>query len=491
MEKTHWRSSRRTLTALLVLLVLLPMRLFAAPGLTVECVLVPHLAEEVAAEDVQAEEGFCGIDLADDSTAICPKIWSTSPGSLLYDLAGTSWEGRASAFETEVCPKGGTARDVARSELAIFKNSMNGRETSGTFAPASLLYYHLSRLLQTRVQVPVSVMAEFPADAYRKRVVVPGLQLSDTSRLKMLHAGWQEMDTALGAPGDYPHKRELLTSTGRLWGVFLLGEGHRYGPEVNGTRASGWGDGQNRDFQRTAPFLALRKHLPLRDAISSAVAEARDDRAMEKALPGNLEARQLAWWMNDISEIVILDTILKQQDRIGNIDYVWRWAWSEGGQVHLAESQPAVAHAVKIRVTVLNDNDAGVRSGYANYASRTEMLDGWHHINRGLYRRVQALGADFAAAGPIATAVRTNYRLSRREAEGVISRGIHVASQLRERCKSGELRFDLDLVQMLAAPGGGAASDKHDVNEQGVDCVSGDGSDSFPVSPQSTTGAPR
>ena len=243
----------------LILLSMLPLRLVAAPELTVECIVVPPLAAEISPEDKQAERNFCQINLASESTAICPKIWSTSPGALVYDLVDTEWEGRASAFEAQICPKGKHARDVARSELAVFKNSMNGRETSGTFAPSSLLYYHLSRLLQTRLKVPVAVVAQFPAEAYRSRVVVPGLRLSESSRLKMLHAGWQEMDAALADPGSYSNKRELLTPDGDLWGVFLLGEGRRYGPEVNGTRESGWGDGQNRDFQRTAPFMALRK----------------------------------------------------------------------------------------------------------------------------------------------------------------------------------------------------------------------------------------
>ncbi len=459
MNRASGRRGIRLFSSLFVLLALLPVRLFAAQELTAECVLVPHLAANVSEEDRQAEQNFCDIDLTNASTAICPKLWSTSPGSLLYDLTGTEWEGRASAFEAEVCPKGGSAREAANSELAVFKNSMNGRETSGTFAPASVLYYHFSRLLQTRVWVPVSVMAEFPAEAYRSRVVAPGLRLSDTSRLKMLHAGWQEMESALGAPADYPHKRELLTSSEHLWGIFLLGKGHRYGPEINGTRASGWGDGQSRDFQRTAPFLALRKDIPLPEAIASAIVEAREDNAMDKALPSSVDVRQLAWWMNDISEIVVLDTILKQQDRIGNVDYLWRWAWSDGGQIHLSKTQPAAAHAVKIKITVLNDNDAGVRSGYANYASRTDMLKGWHHINPGFYERIQALGADFESDGPMATAVRTNYRLSRRESEGVISRGVQVAHYLRERCEAGELRFDLELEKILANQGGATDTD--------------------------------
>jgi hypothetical protein len=48
----------------------------------------------------------------------------------------------------------------------------------------------------------------------------------------------------------------------------LRSTGNRYNSEFNGTRASGWGEGQNYDFQATAPFLALRSQKPLAEAVS-------------------------------------------------------------------------------------------------------------------------------------------------------------------------------------------------------------------------------
>lgn len=429
--------------------------------LEMTCRALPPLMGSLSEADLSAEQAFCEIDVSSASTAICSKTWSTSPAALIYDLRGTEWDGRATVFEQEICRGGGRARDKAKSELAIFKNSLNGRETSGTFAPASLLYYHFSRLLQTRLTVPVAVMVDFPAAPYRQRVVAPGLEDTGSRRTKMLHAGWQEMDLALADPAAYSHRRELFTADNeRLWGIFLLQQGRRYGAEVNGTRASGWGDGQNRDFQKTPPFLALRTDLPLAAAITAGLEEAGNDPAMAEALSRGLAPAQIAWWMHEVTELVILDYILKQQDRIGNVDYRWRWHWLSSGELETSYSDPGRQDAVKLRVTALNDNDAGVRSGYANYASRTGMLENLYHLDVGLYQRLQNLAADLAAAGPVAQAVRNNYRLSRREAEGIVQRGIDVAAQLRARCESGALRFDLsvgnalqpDQAQELPAP---------------------------------------
>jgi len=451
--------------AISLLFAALMAKAVVATELSVACHRLPPLAGVSTAEDQSTEEAFCAIDVASASVAICPKTWSTSPAALIYDLEGTAWAGKAAAFENEICAVGGRARDRAHRELAIFKNSLNGRETSGTFAPASLLYYHFSRLLETRIQVPAAVLVEFPAQAYRQRVVSPGLADSDSARLKMLHAGWREMELALSDPANYSHRRELFTADNEhLWGIFLLQDGRRYGPEVNGTRASGWGDGQNRDFQQTPAYLALRADLPLPQAAAKGLTMAKANAAMAKVLPEQVTATQVAWWMHEVTELVILDFMLRQQDRIGNIDYQWRWQWLQQGELRVSYTDPGKAGAIKLRVSLLNDNDAGVRSGYANYASRTGMLDGWHHMDPGLYRRVQQLGADFAASGPVATAVRENYRLSRREAEGIIQRGIEVAAKLRQRCEAGALRFDLTIAAVM---------DPANALEEPVSCVLG------------------
>ena len=125
--------------------------LLAAPAIaqeTAQCAPLPPLAATTAESDSAQQQLFCAIDFNGGSVALCPKTWSTSPAALVYDLEGTPWEGRAGAFEKDVCARGGSARDEASRELAFFKNTLNGRKTSGTFAPASLLYYHFSRQRQ-------------------------------------------------------------------------------------------------------------------------------------------------------------------------------------------------------------------------------------------------------------------------------------------------------------------------------------------------------
>ena len=155
-------------------------------------------------------------------------------------------------------------------------------------------------------------------------------------------------------------------------------------------------------FQQTAPFLALRSELPVTEAASAAIHEARRNPKMAKALPADTAVEQVVFWMQDVLEITLLDFILGQQDRIGNIDYNWRWYWVEDDELHSSPAQGkeppdaiAAFKPVRLMQSALNDNDAGVRTGYADFAAKTHMLENLRHYNAGLYQRLGRLAADF------------------------------------------------------------------------------------------------
>ena len=47
--------------------------------------------------------------------------------------------------------------------------------------------------------------------------------------------------------------------------------------------------------------------------------------------------------MRELLEITLLDYMLGQQDRIGNIDYSWHWFWLQDGKLELlSEGGPAI-----------------------------------------------------------------------------------------------------------------------------------------------------
>ncbi|MFM2446755.1 MAG: hypothetical protein RI936_1202 [Pseudomonadota bacterium] len=424
---------------------------FTSPqGLTERCVVLTRMPGASYSERDQAEEAaFCRIDFNAGSHALCPKLFSTSPGTLVYDLASGPYAARAAAFEAEVCTRThGIARDAADEPLS-FKMSVNTRETSATFANSALVYYHYARYFDAAVHVPPAVLRTMDRRAHLERVARRGEAASaGVPALKLNHAAWSVLVRAEGQPDSYTPADELFSADrGQVYGVLLHPRGRRYGEEVNGSRQSGWGDGQSRDFQQTPPFVALATDRPLAESIDEGLARGH----LHTAVPAAVRREQMAFWMRELVDITLLDFLFSQQDRIGNIDYLSYWYWVADGQVRRMPAQGAhppdeiARHAPKLlKRTELADNDAGVRTSYINYTQRTGMLERVRHMSPVSYRQLMALDRDFAARGPLYEHTRTGFGLSAPELAQIVSNTAKAARILRESCHAGRLRFDLD-----------------------------------------------
>ena len=443
---------------------------FVSPaGARERCIALAHMPEGLYTEaDVAREAEFCAIDFHSDSHALCPKVFSTSPGTLVYSLSGGGFSGNRTAFEREACG-GNVNRSSAGSEPISYKMSVNTRESSATFANSSLVYYHFARYFRATAHVPVAVFRSMDRREHSRRVSSRGVELSaGRPALKMNHAAWQALLAAEKDPAAYRPTEELFTPDGLVYGVMLHPAGKRYSEEINGTRESGWGDGQNRDFQETAPFRALRSDKPLLAAIAEGRRIALQNPRLAKATGNDATPVQMVFWMSDLVDITLLDFIFSQQDRIGNIDYLADWVWVENTTL---KSRPATAvtppddiaarRPVRLKRTELGDNDAGVRLTYVNYARRTGMLEKLRHYRADAYRQLMRLDHDFRGRGPLHEYVRTTFGLSEREFAQVVANTSAAAAILRDSCRAGRLRFDIDPVEFLT---------RGDVTPRELDC---------------------
>jgi hypothetical protein len=428
---------------------------FQSPNGVVErCVRIAPMPGATYTEaDLAIEAAFCSIDLYDPSVALCPKTWSTSPGMIVHDISSGPYAGDRRAFETRACPEGKDAKDLGAGELAKFKPTMNARGTSGTFSPSPLLYYHLSRFLGADIGVPPAVWRSMDRQMHFSELARPGVAISGHSHSSdMNRTGWQVLVEADQRPETYSPTDDLFTADrAALYGVMLRSTGNRYNSEVNGTRASGWGEGQNYDFQATAPFLALRSDKPLEEAVADGLAEALKDPQIRRDMGDDTDPRQIVVWMADVANISLMDFILSQQDRVGNIDYAEHWYWIENGELksrkavaHGPETNPLPEGAVRLKRTHLNDNDAGARVEYANFAESTGMLDDLHHFPARTYRQLMALEADFRDEGPLHAYFATSFGLSDRQLAQLVRNTELAAGTLRLQCEAGAIRFDLD-----------------------------------------------
>jgi len=440
-------------------------------GLQEQCVVLARMPSGVYSDSDRHEEtAFCAIDFYSGDHALCPKVFSTSPATLVYDISRGDFAGDADAFESTQCMQHGHVKRGALGEPIAFKMTMNDRHTSATFSTASLLYYHFSRYFDTAIHVPVSVYRSMDPKHHHVRVARRGVELSaGRGSSAMNHAGWQILERAERDPTTYSATSELFTADrSAIYGVLLQPQGDRYGPEFNGTRRSGWGDGQNRDFQETAPFVALRADKPLLEATDDGIRAAEADPVLREAMRSGVAPEQMVYWMQELIEITLLDYLFSQQDRIGNIDYLNYWYWHDDGTVRRRPASGTRVpedleehHPVRLRRTMLNDNDAGARVPYANFTKKTQMLEKIRHYNAETYRQLLRLAADFEAQGELYRYVRETFGLSGRQFKQIVENTRSATAIIAGNCRAGRLRFDLDPDKFLATG---------DSKEQKVDC---------------------
>jgi len=433
---------------------------FTSPnGLPESCVrIAPIPGGEFSNGDLKDEVALCEINLFAEDVALCPKTWSTSPGMMIYDITSGPYANERAAFERNACKEGKSAKDLAEDDLAKFKVTMNAEGTSGTYSASPLLYYHFSRYFDMAVKVPVTVWRSMDAAMHASEVARPGLAISGHNRsARMNHAGWQHLVDAEANPASYSPTGDIFTADRmQIYGILTSSPGHRYGSEINGTRKSGWGTGQNFDFQETPAFLALRDDAPLVEAIDAGLSKGRRDGQINRDLGPDVPREQMAYWSREISEIVLLDYIFSQQDRVGNIDFTPYYYWVEEGDLehkkakhHEVGDGDVPAGAMLLRRTNLNDNDAGGRVAYANFTKTTQMLEKLRHFDGKVYERLIALDRDLQTQGPIYQWLSTSIGLKDSEVTQVVKNTALATGILQESCRAGRLRFDLNPKQFF------------------------------------------
>lgn len=189
--------------------------------------------------------------------------------------------------------------------------------------------------------------------------------------------------------------------------------------------------------------------------------------------------------MIDVNETAVLDYIFSQQDRVGNIDYIWTWAFVNDGKVHykvlddkfkkltrVAMSKTNISppedikhlNPVLVQRTILGDNDAGALFQYANYTKKFEMLEEMRHMSSELYNKLQALNLDFKKKGPLYQYAAESFGMLEKDLIQFVINVDLAASALKRSCKSGLLRFDLNSKSLVSIMSNG------DGVEESVSC---------------------
>ena len=408
-------------------------------------------------KDIEDENEYCAMDFYTTPTiALCPKTWSTSPGTMIYDISESGLT--QSDYEAQkACGGSKSGHDT----ITKYKQSMNQSGTSGTYSPSSLLYYHLSRFFDTTVEVPIAVYRTMDRQTHFDRVTRKAHE-DRMGKGEMIRKGWEWLYRSEKDPDVYQPTSDLFTDDlSQIYGSLVHGGGERYGAEINGLRTSN----QYRQFQETPAYYALRENADLSVAIQKGLEKAQKTSAMKKALGPAPSEFQMAVWMKELSEIVVLDYIFSQQDRVGNIDYKWYVYWVDGeGKAQSKKWEPESDNTdisrenmanldypkqmdgfptQFVQRTRINDNDAGGRYAYANRAKSNNMLVGFYHFSPEVYEKLKLLEADLKAQGEIYKYISSEFKLSSKDISKIVTNTTEALDILKTQCKSGKMRFDL------------------------------------------------
>jgi hypothetical protein len=388
------------------------------PGRKAEICVVPKLFDgaSYSTRDAKVMEQLCAIDVRKNA-AVCPKLNSTNPGLDIFAIPdGTT----AQKFEGTHCtfPKG--------EKIAKYKLS-----TSCSYTPSLLGYYHVSRILGNVANVPPSVLRTYDLADH---IALGRKALAQAPASSLIHATWASLMAQLTAGAKASRRALLLTDDfSQSYGALEENPRHEefYKEFFNGG-ANNVARAQN--FRDRNPTMAM---LARSADVSTMVGRDFTADNVQKMVQ-----------LKDASELIVLDTLLNQQDRFGNIHEVPVYCYldAQDGKVKserkLTVDEVAQRKAVKIKQMMLKDNDCGVAK--TNVAKSAGLADRIAHMDPETYYRL--LSFDQMTSRPEVQAFfRHETLFTAADFASLRANLKQLASQLHQRCTAGRLKLDLDL----------------------------------------------
>jgi hypothetical protein len=309
--------------------------------------------------------------------------------------------------------------------------------TSCSYTPSILGYYHVSRMLGGIADVPPAVLRTFDR---QNQITLGRMALSETNPSSLIHQTWAALMAQLMAGSAASHRDLLLTadSTQSYGALSLNPAGESFYTELFNGGANNVARAANfRDRNPTAGLLARK-----------------DDISVLVGRSFTVENVQTMVRLRDVADLIVIDTILNQQDRFGNIHnrqtyyYLDRTNPNPDGSPKLKSASSLTPTqimqfgAVRVKTLLLKDNDCGVSK--TNVARQARLIDRVAHIGPDTYQSILQFDAtadspqtrDFFLQDLVFTS--SDYANVRRNLKGV-------ATELHEACTQGRLKLDLDL----------------------------------------------
>ena len=375
------------------------------------CVVPKHFPlGKYAGKDVERETGLCALDVGVNAAA-CAKLNSTNPG-VLFEMPPTGVA--LDAFIASQCKPDGKTE-------AKYKLS-----TSCSYAPSLLAYYHMSRVLGNIVNVPVAVVRTLDLDRHK---AIAQHALRSLKPGELIFQTWARLNSLLqNRSSDLVFVDGLKQTYGALQ-KNPKGE-QKYKEFYNGSGAAG--------------PAAFRDKNPIYRSLTNPILAA--SRTLSQA------TLQQMVQFKDAGDFILLDTILGQQDRFGNIHSEIAYyypAQNKAGEFKLkSENVPknvpaeAQAKVMEIKEMILKDNDCGVVKD--DLVKQAKLLDRVAHMDPSTYANLMAF-AKVAEQPENKDLFIHGMLFSERDYTKVMGNLHEAVTLLKDRCTKGQLKLDLDL----------------------------------------------
>lgn len=388
------------------------------------CVIPKRFSDAVfSKDDLESEKMLC--DLGNNvATALCPKVESTNPAVEFYSVPqGMS----AVQVEAKTCEVEGAKK------LAKYKNSI-----SCSYTPSLLAYYHVSRILGNVLEVPPAVLRTFDL-AKHQQIAAKGISFTAADPKKsFLKEIWQGFARHLNSPTK-SSKKDILFTDDLKQSYGALQENPRKEEKYS-----------EMFFSAKAPQTradAFRNRSPVYKLLT-------DKRALREVVPDRWDAKnvQLVQQMRDVSEMIIIDTMLSQEDRFGNVHYKNSYYFVDtsdgiprvGRKNKMDEADVRAKSAVQVKRMMLKDNDCGVNRR-TNSALNARLIMGVSHVNPGTYARVLKLNKELQNESAKEFFMKETMMNS--NDFHVFEENVELVTRtLQTACREGRLQLDLDLT---------------------------------------------
>src|SRR6266513_3029524 len=369
------------------------------------------------------------------SVGVVPKLHNTSAGIEIYELPPTV--SKETFEKTEGPYRSGITKK--------YSNKRSGKKVAkfkvGSMAESGLACFHMSRLLGHLVEVP-------PA-TYRTMDIQEFQKVGDQARTTG-HPSCTEAWANLRANAKSGSSKVVLPGGKLVFGSLAENpRGENSSPE----------DYWTRDAIRGHSFYkVLSSKSPVANILNLNDAKCLQDLALAQ----------------DITRGVILDSIFRQVDRLGNISIAQfqHYVTAEGkikwdDKLSDKDKADAVSPIQSLKRIMYKDNDDGMMWG-TDSISVTPILNETHHIDQTIYNRLQWLAGLMQGSEPGSDAKIKDYfvnvvHISGDNYDKLKASLIKQAASLKSRVDSKDIQLDLDFegtMKKLYAKKVEAAQDK-------------------------------